>query len=714
MPSQQAIILRPGQQTGLVTLPGGQTVRQQAVRQPVLVNASGPAGGPTAIRVHAPGLQARANAVATANRNVVINQSGSQISVPFHALQTMQPGQGIPTGQAGHLLVKTETGQYQIVKVSPSANPGVATSVASSTPQIVRTTAVPVARVSAPPPAVNNVAAAVAVSNASPVLPASTAPNSLPPKSSAAASPATSNSGGGSSGGGAGGGMGSTQMTPDTAKHKCKNFLATLLKLASEQPPNVAANVRTLIQGLIDGKVDPETFTNKLQRELNSSPQPCLVPFLKRSLPYLQQSLLNGEVSIDGVRPPPPKAPSQLPPAAVLKTVQSVVRPPMGVSLPQRPVSSVMRTMSNTGQPVIRTTTRIVQPTGLATNKPSFIQHPSGAAIGASPMASVSSALPGLTGSPAPLVRVGALNTASPMASAMPNNLTPVSAAQAASLNREKKSSNSYSVTGDEDINDVAAMGGVNLAEESQRMQQGSVMPGTQIRSCKDETFLQTGLLHKRMAKICLERGLDEPSPEAIALVSHATQDRLKTLLEKLSVISEHRLDIVRQEGDFEVTQDVRGQLRFLGELDKIERRRHEEAERELLLRAAKSRTKTEDPEKEKLKAKAKELQRLEEEQVRHEKANNTALMAIGGPRKKLKLDGDFSGTASAVASALGGGVSSGLSGGHGGAGGGAGAPGSFVSRPRMKRVHVRDLLFLMEQEKELKRSPLLWKAHCS
>ena len=129
-------------------------------------------------------------------------------------------------------------------------------------------------------------------------------------------------------------------------------------------------------------------------------------------------------------------------------------------------------------------------------------------------------------------------------------------------------------------------MGGVNLAEESQRMQ-GTIAAGTQIRSCKDETFLQTGLLHKRIARICREQGLDEPCSDVIALVSHATQDRLKTLLEKLSVISEHRLDIVRQEGEYEVTQDVRGQLRFLGELDKIERKRHEEAERELLYRYA-------------------------------------------------------------------------------------------------------------------------------
>jgi transcription initiation factor TFIID subunit 4 len=112
-------------------------------------------------------------------------------------------------------------------------------------------------------------------------------------------------------------------------------------------------------------------------------------------------------------------------------------------------------------------------------------------------------------------------------------------------------------------------------------------------------------------------------------------------------------------------------------------------------LRAAKSRTKTEDPEKEKLKAKAKELQRIEEDQLRYEKANNTALMAIGGPKKKIRLD-ESAATLVAVSNAFG--VKS----------------ASMAARPRTKRVHLRDLMFLMEQEKELKRSPLLWKAYSS
>lgn len=61
----------------------------------------------------------------------------------------------------------------------------------------------------------------------------------------------------------------------------------------------------------------------------------------------------------------------------------------------------------------------------------------------------------------------------------------------------------------DDDINDVASMAGVNLNEESARiLATNSDLVGTQIRSCKDEAFLPTGLLHRRI----LETGTVSPS----------------------------------------------------------------------------------------------------------------------------------------------------------------------------------------------------------
>ena len=98
------------------------------------------------------------------------------------------------------------------------------------------------------------------------------------------------------------------QMTPEMAKKKCKNFLTTLLKLANLEPPHVNISLKNLIQGLIDNRINLEIFTTQLQRVLKSSPQPCLIPFLRRSMPCLREALKNGEFSmefyIQGIVPP--------------------------------------------------------------------------------------------------------------------------------------------------------------------------------------------------------------------------------------------------------------------------------------------------------------------------------------------------------------------------------------------------------------------------
>jgi len=67
----------------------------------------------------------------------------------------------------------------------------------------------------------------------------------------------------------------------------------------------------------------------------------------------------------------------------------------------------------------------------------------------------------------------------------------------------EKKTISSSSRLEDDDINDVAAMGGVNLQEESLRiLSSTSENIGQQIRSCKDESLIYTTPLHTRINKI--------------------------------------------------------------------------------------------------------------------------------------------------------------------------------------------------------------------
>jgi hypothetical protein len=45
------------------------------------------------------------------------------------------------------------------------------------------------------------------------------------------------------------------------------------------------------------------------------------------------------------------------------------------------------------------------------------------------------------------------------------------------------------------------------------------------------------------------QHGLEEPSSEVAALISHAAQERLKNIVEKLAVIAEHRIDLIKVRG---------------------------------------------------------------------------------------------------------------------------------------------------------------------
>ena len=111
-----------------------------------------------------------------------------------------------------------------------------------------------------------------------------------------------------------------------------------------------------------------------------------------------------------------------------------------------------------------------------------------------------------------------------------------------------KKSGGSLST--DDDINDVTAMGGVNLSDEARKL--GSEHVGSVLRSTRDTAFLQTGLLHQKVARICKEKGLEAPPQDVLNLISAATQERLKTCVSKLSVIAEHRMDLIKSEGESE------------------------------------------------------------------------------------------------------------------------------------------------------------------
>ena len=136
-----------------------------------------------------------------------------------------------------------------------------------------------------------------------------------------------------------------------------------------------------------------------------------------------------------------------------------------------------------------------------------------------------------------------------------------------------------------------------------------------------------------------------------------------------------------------------------------------------------------EDPEQQKLKEKARALQQKEYELAKQKEANKTALAAIG-PRKRPRFDhleGDATEQLSGGGSATGGGLGSGsnaagsledVSSVNNTSGGvttrlpsgvaASGAAALHVLRPRIKRVNLRDLSFLLERDYRLARSTTL------
>ncbi|XP_054841210.1 transcription initiation factor TFIID subunit 4B [Eublepharis macularius] len=630
-----------------------------------------------------------------------------------------------------------------------------------------------------------------------------------------------------------------TQTSPSTEMlenvKKCKNFLTTLIKLASSGPqaPEMGQNVKNLVQSLLEGKIEPEEFTKKLYIELKSSPQPYLVPFLKKSMLALQQLMPNTEsfvqqclqqpsaettvsacttvvtassmvassaplntASVQSARPASrtqvgipsqfsnsishtslvtrgsgsfqiahpvqallpgvlqaanPVPPSHMTTGLVTETVQppnsigrtitgstsflavkpflsstvsspaltavdavksvtsssAVVKPALttAIATPTMAVNTSLQSVI----PVARTpiTLRLTHPNSVLSQparnsqavkvKQLIVQQPSGSIVEKVTTFQQTSSLcvANKLGEKLPLnalIQTNQFPTGSIVKQiTLPGNK--ILSLQASPVQRNKiKENGTTSFRDEDDINDVAFMAGVNLSEESACiLATNAETVGTLIRSCPEELLLSSDALQVKILETGKRHDITEVNSDVLSLISHATQERLRGLLEKLTIIAQHRMVTYKDNKKYFISSDTQTQLRFLEKLDHMEKQRKDDEERELLLRAAKSRSNKEDPEQLRLKQKAKEMQQLELAQMQQREANLAALAAIG-PRKKRPLD----------SSSLASGVE------------GLNRSPNFARpylRPRITRICLRDLIFCMEQEKNLKHSLALYQA---
>uniref|UniRef100_A0A3B4V4U2 TAF4B RNA polymerase II, TATA box binding protein (TBP)-associated factor n=1 Tax=Seriola dumerili TaxID=41447 RepID=A0A3B4V4U2_SERDU len=428
-----------------------------------------------------------------------------------------------------------------------------------------------------------------------------------------------------------------SQETLESVK-KCKNFLVTLIKLASSdsRSANMANNVRGLVRSLLEGKLEAEEFTEQLYHELKSTPQPCLVPFLKKSIPAVRRLTADPQLFIQqastSARNPNTSSmkPSISDTGQTLQSSQQVIQQPRGVIL--RPgltaLTQSRNYLSKSNRPNPKHT--VIQSgkhfTGTFLMRPPFTQDP------------------------------------------------PHSTKSAF-----KDCSGSYKE--DDDINDVAFMAGVNLREENAQIL--TTMVGSVVQSCQDQPFLSPNTVLSRILHTGQALGVTDVGPEVVALVSHATQECLRGLLERLAVMAEHRKTVLKEDLWYAKVSDVRSQLRFMEEVESLNKKRKDEEERERLQRFARSRSHTEDPELQQLKQRAKELQHIEEAQLQQREANLAALAAIG-PRRKRPVEHTES-QVPLLSTRLG--------------------------VHRMTRVMLKDLLLCLEQDSSVRHSLTMYRA---
>ncbi|OWK59720.1 Transcription initiation factor TFIID subunit 4B [Lonchura striata] len=482
---------------------------------------------------------------------------------------------------------------------------------------------------------------------------------------------------------------------------KCKNFLATLVKLASSGPQalEMGQNVKNLVQNLLEAKIEPEEFTKKLYIELKSSPQPYLVPFLKKSVLALRQLMPNPQsfiqqcleqtaptqevvstcpsavpapvteaatstvatTALPAVKPVPASAAATAPlvitpvlastsAAAPLQAVKAIPSPAVGPASLRpaapvlgTPVASAGLTAGRPGKllftstlpapslqaakpvlvsavassaatplqplkPVIGTPVgiKISQPSSMVARsvgaqqvvkvKQLVVQQPSGTIVkqvSTLPQPSVLT----LQTSAEKKVPLNALVQTNqfPAGSTLKRITLPrnkIWSLQASPVQEAKmKENGATSFRDEDDLNDVTSMAGVNLSEENAYiLATNSELIGTVIHSCTDEPFLSLEALQSKIMNIGKRHDIMELNSDVVNFISHATQERLRGLLEKLTVIAQHRVSTHKGSDKYIVCSDTRAQLRFLEKLDHLEKQRKDEEEREMLLRAAKVR----------------------------------------------------------------------------------------------------------------------------
>ncbi|UJR28048.1 hypothetical protein I4U23_009304 [Adineta vaga] len=519
---------------------------------------------------------------------------------------------------------------------------------------------------------------------------------------------------------------------------KCRTFLTTLLRLAEKQAPEKLPMVRSCIQQLLDGTIDPESFTQQLHTLYKSQPHISLVPFFKLALPHMRRIVKNTfglPITIDLLEK------LQLPPSnsnnntnhntigmtQVTNTMNQQQQQQHSTSVIQQPLYTTVQPqqklniLQQSSQPtLIGSTSSLLSQQHQQQQQARTQISITGfrPLVTSLPQSGNTSILSGQQHQPQqiqPVTQRMLQPSDSLLQRSILSSTTTLQQPQIIAVNHQPIKTETLHTQPPSLISVIPQKPIIKTENDFIDDSNNSTMTNTRHLP-HDDRLIPSFLLHRRLQEI-MEKdkrfsGMTITDDATFLLISNAAQDRLKYLLEQVKLIAQHRIDIsMKNDAAYQQTSDVKGQIRFLEDLDKIEKQKKDKIEQEKIFRAAKSRSKTNDPEAVKLKQKAKEMQQAQVEEQRQKEANETALAAIGKPKKR-KLEESTNHLHQTTMSTNGPEQISPIQ----------PSPSSNVTTStnvnskskttkRICRANLRDLLLIMERDKYLKRTTLLVKA---
>ncbi|KAL3117188.1 hypothetical protein niasHT_007591 [Heterodera trifolii] len=414
-----------------------------------------------------------------------------------------------------------------------------------------------------------------------------------------------------SSGGGAGDGATAAPVAsanphdPNRLLLKCAHFFKSLSRFKPNSSQEQHQQVLQLLREGVTSEMSAEEFSAKLREVTGSQDKGTLLPFLKLSLPLLRVSIRKGEqnelqqmLRLDG-------AESASPEDIALPSPQQQQLSDNGVD---EAFTAQRQLQVSRSVPPPSLQQQQIQPAQIVNVvRPLSVQNSLNAPYQATPSTTF------VVQRKPPTPQQQPLQKQTPIAAASPAQQVQVVAQQPQQLQTNRPPSTSSS------------MATTNVHESSAStttLTQAQMAPES-LQNLPPMLLNPQALADRILAHMPDAQGVDA---EVLSIISMAAEARLRNVLAQLASLADHRQRPLRIDPNYALVDEPRKQMRFM---EDIERRAHESretAEKEAMMRTAKSKGgKDRD-----VVEKAKMIQKADREAMVNHEANLAAFAALG------------------------------------------------------------------------------------